>query len=208
MGIILGKITVETPKYKSVEKKGDIEIREYEPAVVAEVTYDPTTMRSGRDGGFMVLASYIGAIGTPCNKKGSEPGEKIAMTAPVITQEHGGAEKIAMTAPVITKEEESSEDKKMVTMQFVLPAKYTLENSPTPTDDRVKLKEFPGKKYGVITFSGTANAKLEEQQVQKLKSSLEADGYKILGDHLLARFNPPWTPWFLKTNEVMIPVEK
>lgn len=89
MGIILGKITVETPKYKSVEKKGDIEIREYEPAVVAEVTYDPKTMRSGRDGGFMVLASYIGAIGTPCNKKGSEPGEKIAMTAPVITQEHG-----------------------------------------------------------------------------------------------------------------------
>jgi hypothetical protein len=209
MGIILGKITVETPKYKSVEKKGEIEIREYEPAVVAEVSYDPKTMKSGRDGGFMILASYIGAIGKPCNKKGSEPGEKIAMTAPVITQEHGGAEKIAMTAPVITKEGEGdNENKSMVTMQFVLPASYTLETAPTPTDDRVKLKEFPSKTYGVITFSGTVNPKLEEQQVQKLKTSLESDGYKIMGDHLLARYNPPWTPWFLKTNEVMIPVEK
>jgi len=207
MGMILGKITVETPKYKSVEKKGDIEIREYEPAVVAEVTYDPKTMKRGRDGGFMILAGYIGAIGTPNNKKGSEPGEKIAMTAPVITQEHGGAEKIAMTAPVITTEGGSSEEKNLVTMQFVLPSNYILETSPTPTDERVKLKEFPGKKYGVITFSGSVSPKLEEQQVQKLKSSLEAEGHKILGDHLLARYNPPWTPWFLKTNEVMIPVE-
>ena len=89
MGMILGKITVETPKYQSLEKKEDIEIREYEPAVVAEVTYDPKTMKNGRDGGFMILAGYIGAVGTACNKKGSEPGEKIAMTAPVITQEHG-----------------------------------------------------------------------------------------------------------------------
>lgn len=97
MGMILGKITVETPKYKSLEKKGDVEIREYEPAVVAEVTYDPKTMKRGRDGGFMVLAGYIGAVGTPCNKKGSEPGEKIAMTAPVITQEHG---KLVFTVPV------------------------------------------------------------------------------------------------------------
>ncbi|KAG0584790.1 hypothetical protein KC19_3G234500 [Ceratodon purpureus] len=209
MGMILGKITVETPKYKSLEKKEDIEIREYDSAVVAEVTYDPKTMKSGRDGGFMILAGYIGAIGTPCNKKGSEPGEKIAMTAPVITQEHGGAEKIAMTAPVITKEEDGGEAKNgMVTMQFVLPSNYTLETAPTPTDDRVKLKEFPNKTYGVITFSGTANSKLEEQQLQKLRSSLETDGYKIVGPHLLARYNPPWTPWFLKTNEVMIPVEK
>jgi len=119
----------------------------------------------------------------------------------------GGAEKIAMTAPVITTEGGSSEEKNLVTMQFVLPSNYTLETSPTPTDERVKLKEFPGKKYGVITFSGSVSPKLEEQQVQKLKASLEAEGHKILGDHLLARYNPPWTPWFLKTNEVMIPVE-
>jgi hypothetical protein len=52
----------------------------------------------------------------------------------------------------------------MVAMQFVLPSKYTLETAPMPTDDPVELKGFPTKKYGVITFSGSANAKLEEQQ--------------------------------------------
>ena len=120
----------------------------------------------------------------------------------------GGPEKIAMTAPVITKEESvGAQEKSLVTMQFVLPSKYTMENAPTPTDDRVKLKEVPAKRYGVITFSGTADDKLTEQQLQKLKAALQADGYKILGEHLLARYNPPWTPWFLKTNEVMVPIE-
>lgn len=120
----------------------------------------------------------------------------------------GGPEKIAMTGPVITEEkQDSAGEKKLVTMQFVLPSKYALEDAPTPTDDRVKLKETPLKKYGVIKFSGTANDKLTEQQLQKLKSALEAGGHKIMGEHMLARYNPPWTPWFLKTNEVMIPVE-
>jgi hypothetical protein len=214
MGMMLGKITVETPKYQMIEKKEEFEIREYEPSVVAEVTYDPKEMKRGRDGGFMILAGYIGALGSPCNKKkGTEAaGEKIAMTAPVITQEQsqaGGSEKIAMTAPVITEEkQEEGGEKKIVTMQFVLPAKYTtVEAAPAPTDERVKIKGVPSKKMGVITFSGNADDKLTAEQLEKLKTALQAAGYKISGEHILARYNPPWTPWFLKTNEVMLPVE-
>ncbi len=102
MGMMLGKITVETPKYQMIEKKEEFEIREYEPSVVAEVTYDPKEMKRGRDGGFMILAGYIGALGSPCNKKkGTEAaGEKIAMTAPVITQEQSqGEQKVKTSRP-------------------------------------------------------------------------------------------------------------
>ena len=49
MGAILGRIGVETPKYKVVSKAPDYEIREYQPSVVAEVTYDPSEMKRGRD---------------------------------------------------------------------------------------------------------------------------------------------------------------
>ena len=203
MGMVLGRITVETPKYEVIQSSNDYEIRKYASSVLAEVTYDPSQFDGNRDGGFMVLANYIGALGNPQNTKP----EKIAMTAPVITKPGGGSEKIAMTAPVVTKEG-SGEGKKMVTMQFVLPAKYNkAEEAPTPVDERVVIKEEGERKYGVVKFGGVATEQAVAERVEKLKKSLERDGHKVIGEFLLARYNPPWTLPPLRTNEVMIPIE-
>lgn len=214
MGTVLGRISVETPKYKVLSKSPDYEIREYQPSVVAEVTYDPSQMSRGRDGGFMILANYIGAVGKPNNIKpeSQTEGEKIAMTAPVITHESSPqSQSIAMTAPVMTAEQttddESGHAKKLVTMQFVLPSNYTMENVPRPTDSRVSVKEVPMRKYGVVTFSGIADEALVQTMVQKLRKSLEDGGYQVTGDYVLGRYNPPWTLPFLRTNEVMLPLE-
>ncbi|CAO2834471.1 unnamed protein product [Amaranthus hypochondriacus] len=201
MGLILGKITVETPKYEVIKSTNEYEIRKYPPSVIAEVTYDPSEMKGNIDGGFTILANYIGALGNPQNTKS----EKVAMTAPVITQNN--AEKIAMTAPVITKTEESGE-KDMVRMQFILPSKYErAEDAPKPLDERVVIKEEGEKKYGAVKFSGLTSDGVVKDKVEKLKSALEKDGYKVIGDFLLARYNPPWTLPPLRTNEVLIPVE-
>ncbi|XXG66375.1 hypothetical protein AAC387_Pa05g3870 [Persea americana] len=186
MGTIFGKIGVETPKYQVLHTSPDYEIRKYSPSIVAQVTYDPAQLRGNRDGGFSILANYIGALGQPQNKKP----EKIAMTAPVITQSlDSTAEKIAMTAPVITEStgvaKEDGKKEKMVTMQFVLPDKYKrVEEAPLPVDERVV-----------------------EERVEKLKRSLERDGYKVVGQFLLGRYNPPWTLPAFRTNEIMIPIE-
>ncbi|XP_065851905.1 heme-binding-like protein At3g10130, chloroplastic [Euphorbia lathyris] len=196
MGMIFGKITVETPKYEVLKSTTEYEIRKYSPSVAAEFTYDPSQMK-GRDGGFMVLANYIGAVGNPQNTKT----EQIAMTAPVITKT--GGEKIAMTAPVITKE-----DDKLVTMQFLLPSKYKkAEEAPKPTDERVVIREEGERKYGVVKFGGVATDQVVEEKVEMLKKSLERDGYKVTGKFILGRYNPPWTLPPLRTNEVMIPIE-
>ncbi|KAF8089041.1 hypothetical protein N665_0520s0039 [Sinapis alba] len=201
MGMVFGKIAVETPKHTVVKSGDGYEIREYPPAVAAEVTYDPSEFKGDKDGGFMVLAKYIGVFGKPENQKP----EKIAMTAPVITKE---GEKIAMTAPVVTKEGGGGGEKKTVTMQFLLPEMYKkAEDAPHPTDERVVIKEEGGRKYGVVTFSGTAAESVVSEKVKKLRSDLERDGFKITGDFVLARYNPPWTLPPFKTNEVMIPVE-
>lgn len=194
---MLGKITVETPKYEVLHSRPDYEIRQYNPSVVAEVTYDPKQLKGDRDGGFMILANYIGALGQAQNSKP----EKIAMTAPVITKTPE-PEKIAMTAPVITKGDGA------VTMQFVLPSKYQkAEDAPKPLDERVVIKEERGRKYGVVRFNGVATDKVVEEKVRKLKESLERDGHSLVGEFLLARYNPPWTLPPLRTNEVMIPIE-
>nr|DAD28382.1 TPA_asm: hypothetical protein HUJ06_029850 [Nelumbo nucifera] len=205
MGMVLGKITVETPKFEVLQSSTDYEIRKYSSSVVAEVTYDPSEFRGNPDGGFTVLANYIGVLGKPQNTKP----EKIAMTAPVITQtSETTAEKIAMTAPVVTKSGGDGE-KKMVAMQFVLPSKYTkAEEAPKPTDERVVIKEEGERKYGVVKFSGVATDKVVNEKAEKLKQSLERDGYTITGKFLLARYNPPWlTLPPLRTNEVMFPIE-
>uniref|UniRef100_A0A251UNM3 Putative SOUL heme-binding family protein n=1 Tax=Helianthus annuus TaxID=4232 RepID=A0A251UNM3_HELAN len=173
MGMVLGKITVATPKFEVLHSTDDYEIRQYSPSVAAEVTYDPSELKGNKDGGFTILANYIGAMGNPRNTKT----EKIDMTAPVITK----AEKIDMTAPVVTKE--SGE---RVTMQFILPEKYT------------KAEEAP---------NGVANEAVVKEKVDKLKKDLERDGYKVAGEFVLARYNPPWTLPPFRTNEVMIPVE-
>ncbi|XP_027335345.1 heme-binding-like protein At3g10130, chloroplastic [Abrus precatorius] len=208
MGLVFGKISVETPKYEVIKSTSDYEIRKYEPSVVAEVTYDPSQFKGNKDGGFTVLANYIGALGNPQNTKP----EKISMTAPVITKDHGGfGEKIAMTAPVVTKDggvggEEGKN--KMVTMQFLLPAMYRkAEEAPKPIDERVVIREEDERKYGVVKFGGVATDKVVKEKVEKLRMGLEKDGFKVVGDFLLARYNPPWTIPTFRINEVMIPVE-
>lgn len=182
MGMILGKISVETPKYEIIAAGDDYEIRKYPPAVVAEVTYDPAQLNSDRDGGFMILAKYIGAVGNPQNSK---------------------PEKIAMTAPVVSKGEGD-----LVTMGFILPSKYArAEEAPRPVDERVVIREEGEKKYGVVKFSGVASEEAVAERVKGLRACLERDGHKVIGDFVLARFNPPWTLPPFRTNEVMIPIQ-
>ncbi|KAF5476197.1 hypothetical protein F2P56_007930 [Juglans regia] len=203
MGMVFGRICVETPKYEVIQSSAAYEIRKYVPSVIAEITYDPSQFKGNKDGGFTVLANYIGALGNPQNTRP----EKIAMTTPVITK---NPEKIAMTTPVVTKTGGAGEEelKNMVTMQFLLPAKYQkAEEAPRPVDERVVIREEGERKYGVVKFGGVATEEVVKGKVEKLKQSLEEDGYKVIGQFLLARYNPPWTLPPFRTNEVMVPVE-
>uniref|UniRef100_A0A0D9V7U5 SOUL heme-binding protein n=1 Tax=Leersia perrieri TaxID=77586 RepID=A0A0D9V7U5_9ORYZ len=222
MGMVLGKITVETPKHEVVHTGAGYEVRKYPPCVVAEVTYDPAEMKGDRDGGFTTLANYIGALGRPQNTKpekidmtapvittsGAEP-ESIAMTAPVITSS-GEPEPVAMTAPVITSDGggEAAAGAGKMTMQFLLPSKYSkAEEAPRPTDERVVVREIGERKYGVVRFSGLTGDKVVKEKGEGLKAALEKDGFTVKGPFVLARYNPPFTLPPLRTNEVMIPVE-
>lgn len=95
-----------------------------------------------------------------------------------------------------------------VTMQFILPEKYKkAEDAPVPVDERVVIKEEGERKYGVVGFSGVASETVVKEKVDKLKKDLERDGFKVTGEFVLARYNPPWTLPAFRTNEVMILVE-
>lgn len=172
-------MAVEEPPFTLVEKSGSFEVRDYPGLVVAEVHVGGS--RAGAsNAGFRLLAGYIFG--------GNTRQEKVAMRAPV-TQAPLGSEKIAMTAPVTVSGEPGQ-----WAVQFTMPKSYTLDTLPRPKDDRVKLKALPPVRLAVLRFSGLTG----DAEVKKRTAALTAS---------LARYNPPWTPWFMRRNEVMIPVE-
>jgi len=59
----------------------------------------------------------------------------------------------------------------------------------------------------VKQYSGTwSQDNYEEHETQLLKA-LKADDVKIIGEPMFARYNSPFSLWFLRRNEVMIEVE-
>merc|ERR1711907_411871 len=201
MGVYFGtlRIGVETPPYQVVRKCGGYEIRKYQPSVAAEVFVDVKDQfsREGGGKGFRPLAKYIGAFGTP---------ENVSRSPEEATQ----AEKIAMTAPVVTTKSDDQSDGGGYWMQFIMPSKWTLETLPTPTDPNVKLKPIPERFVAAKFFSGRANDAMVKSKEAALLECLARDGIIVTegAKPELARYNDPFTPGFLRTNEVWVQIEE
>jgi effector-binding domain-containing protein len=180
---------IEKAKYTVIEEKGSCQLRQYEPYIAAETLVDSDFDNAGNIA-FGKLFKYISGN----NRKR----ESIAMTAPVNQQ----SEKIAMTAPV---NQEKSQGQYIVS--FVMPSKYTMETLPEPVDANVLIRQIPSRKVAAIRYSGTwSQTKYLEHKI-KLEEYIKAKGLKITGEDIFARYDPPFQIWFLRRNEVWLPVE-
>jgi hypothetical protein len=186
-------MAVEQPKYTLLERDGSITIRRYESTIIAKTTVETSDMDSASNEGFRRIASFIFG--------GNTTQGKITMTAPVISSK-ATSEKIAMTAPVSMQGKSGS-----FVVAFTMPASYTLETLPKPNDPRVIVEQMPGKRMAVISYSGAWSHEQIESKKQALEGWLVQHNIKSVGEAIFARYNPPWWPWFLRTNEVQIEVE-
>ena len=168
---------VEQAKYEVLREINKVEIRRYPRLVIARVD-------SYGDGGFNILFSFI----TGNNRQKS----KIAMTAPVVS------EQIAMTAPVLSE---------TGSLAFVMPEGFTLETTPEPLDDRVKIVEIPERVVAALQFSGRWSNSIFKKKAKAMLEELAKAGIKSTGQVFSMRYNGPFTPWFLRRNEVAIAVE-
>lgn len=107
-----------------------------------------------------------------------------------------------MTAPVLQAGDTSG-----WRVAFVVPAQYSWETAPQPTDPRVKLRLLPARTVAAVRFSGTWDEERFTTKEKELRALLADRGLKTIGEAMYARYNPPFTPWFLRRNEVMIAVE-
>ncbi len=129
-----------------------------------------------------------------------ERSEKIPMTAPVT--EEKVSEKIDMTAPVASEEVKGH----IYRISFTMPSKYTLESLPEPDDKRITFKEVKNNRTAVISFSGRAKEKLAQKEIQELKTWLKEKNIESKSNFIVAQYNNPLVPGFLRKNEIIVKI--
>ena len=179
------------PRFDIKLAEGDFSVRDYPALVVAEVSVTGD-QSSAASQGFRLLAGYIFG--------GNTRKTPVAMTAPVIQAQSSSA-KIAMTAPVL-----QSGDGKSWTVRFVMPEGSTLENLPKPNNAKVHLLALVPTRMAVVRFSGLVWPSTIAAKTAALQGFIRQHNLKPGGAPSLAQYNPPWTLWFMRRNEVMIPL--
>ena len=185
-------MATEEAKYNVVKKDEAFELRDYAPHIVAETVVDGD-INDASSKAFGKLFGYISGK--------NQSRKKVAMTAPV--SQEPASEKIAMTAPVA---QQSVGNKWAVS--FMMPVSYTMQTLPKPDDSSVILREVPARRVASIRYSGLwSEARYLEHKLQ-LEAWIRKNKLKPSGEASWARYDPPFKPWFMRRNEILIPVEK
>lgn len=180
----------EEPAFTVVQSYADFELRAYDPYLVAEVTVPGPESEAGNQG-FRLLAAYIFG--------GNQSQQKMAMTVPVT--QAPVSQTLAMTTPVTQTPTDAG-----FVVQFKMPSAFTLDTLPTPLDDQVRLREVPQATYAVLRFSGLWSQGNYDRHLRQLQQGMVTQQLEAVGPPVYARYNAPFVPWFLRRNEIWIPV--
>jgi effector-binding domain-containing protein len=197
-------MSIEEAKYQVVTKDGKFEIRDYAPQILAEIVVAADLEQAGNKA-FRTLFRYISGA--------NRSRDKIAMTAPV--SQESSSQKIEMSAPV--SQQPSNQKIKMTApvgqqpaqnqwaVSFTMPASYTMETLPQPDDPKITLRQVPARRMAAVRYSGFWSEKKYQRNKKELEAWMRAKGLNIAGDPVWARYNPPFTLWFLRRNEILFP---
>ncbi len=181
------------PAYKVLKEDGKVQVREYEPYIMAQAR-GSSDFDGALYSGFMRLFNYISGKNT--NRS------KLRMTVPVTEEQVTASEKIPMTAPVTS---ERSGDSYRVS--FIMPEGYTLDTLPVPDDKGITFRQVPAHRAAVIRFSGRMSRELADRKIRELNEWIQKNNLDPGSDYLLAQYNPPWIPGFMRRNEVIVSIK-
>jgi hypothetical protein len=171
---LFGRSKYESAGYEVLQSDGDFEVRKYPELVVVSA---PMKSESGKNNAFRQLFQYISG--------GNEKGEKIAMTTPVFTTPDAGAGGGGV-------------------MSFVVPVDVAKAGAPKASGKGVAVaKRKPGK-FAVYRYSGRWTERREKAAREKLEAWLKKSSQKAVGKFEKANYDPPFTPGFMRRNEVLV----
>jgi hypothetical protein len=183
-------MAVEEAEYTVLREEGKFELRKYEPHILAETIVDEQFEEAG-NAAFQRLFRYI--------RGNNKQEQEVSMTSPVGQDPVG--QKIAMTSPVGQQEQDGN-----WVVSFMLPASFTLENTPAPLDPRISIREVPARHVAAVRYSGFWSEKNYLRHLKQLQNWIATQGLTPAGEPHWARYDPPFMPWFLRRNEILIPV--
>lgn len=227
LGYFSGRAFVENAKYVRHKSHPTFEVRRYNESVAAKVYVDDDDIRRAGNVAFRRIAGYIfggnlprdaatsstALLGTSSDSKGTS----IAMTSPVVAIP---ASRIAMTSPVVSEAHNGG-----VEVAFIMPSKYRrAADLPVPRDSTVRLEELPARWEAVMGWYGNYASKEQfESRTRDLLAALRKEGYTAVSvaaggegmqigpeERVVAKsysYDPPWTPWFMKKNEVSVVID-
>lgn len=185
-------MSVEEARYTVVLKDQSFEVRRYEPHVLAETIVDGGFDGAGNKA-FSRLFKYISG-----NNKSRQ---KVAMTSPV--SQGAASEKIDMTSPVGQQRENGR-----WAVSFMMPSSYSLETLPEPNDPSVTLRQVPTRYIAAVRYSGFWSEEVYRRNKDQLEAWMNKKDLRVVGEPIWARYNPPFTPWFMRRNEILVPIAK
>jgi DNA gyrase inhibitor GyrI len=184
-------VTAEEISHNVIKKDGNIEIRQYDETVIAKVTVE-ATRREATSKAFRSLFKFIS--GDNVAK------QEISMTAPVSQQPV--SQKIPMTTPVA--QESAGEGQWQIA--FYMPNDMEFDITPKPTNDNVTIERIPAQKMAAIRFSGRSTDDNIAKHEQELLQYMTDNNIDYIPEPTYAFYNPPWTPWFMRRNEVLFKI--
>jgi hypothetical protein len=184
-------LAYEEPAYRVIKTYPAFELRQYDAYVVAETQVAGAFDEVGSQA-FRKLFRYISAE--------QRPQGKIAMTTPVIQQPVAAGEKSGDDASL------AADTGTSYRFAFVMPGEYALGELPKPENDTIQLRSIPARLMAARRYSGTWSEARYRKNQQQLLDAVQAAGLKTLGTPIFARYNAPFSLWFLRRNEVLIEV--
>ncbi|MFY1598400.1 SOUL family heme-binding protein [Micromonospora sp. WMMD737] len=176
----------EQQPYRVVARHPGFELRRYPAHLVAEVRAEGAFEQAARDA-FRPLGAYL---------RGANHARRS-------TARETGPQTIAMTAPFV---QEEGDRPGHWLVWLVMPAGLTPDTLPEPADPRVRTRMVPEQLAAATRFAGRWTARAFDRRATALGRAVTAAGLRPTGAVRYARFDPPWKPWFLRHNEVVLPI--
>jgi hypothetical protein len=135
-----------------------------------------------------------------------EEDESFRLLFQFIKGENDKGKDIPMTAPVVSRTGEPTEPDSEGHLSFLLPNEFSMEAAPRPKDPRVLLERKEGGLFAVMRFRGRAGDDDVQRMTRELQNELKEAAFDVVGRPFLLRYNSPFTPGFLRHNEVAVRV--
>lgn len=138
-------------------------------------------------------------VETPSGNAGDKQDGSFMRLFGFITGKNAAKQKISMTTPVYLRTQGPQRS-----MAFVMPQKFTTSEIPKPLDASLQVREVEAGRFAVLRFSGKGTESREHFALESLRTMLKGRALEPSGEPVYGYFDPPWTPPFLRRNEVML----